>query len=670
MAFLWGASAQQTEFDQLVEKCTSSLLPSSTPLDLPLALQAADLVRSSSVPAPSALKTLLPRLSHENPNVQLLALALADVLIKNGGTAFLTAFAKPAAQGGAATDLELLCAGRKSGGVNREVMGSARERTQEWAAAFRASGRKELRESELVEVVDRLKRDGVEFPTLDKSATGAMVESLSAPDWLDSPLCTRCRTPFSTFNRKHHCRNCGQVFDAACSSSTAPLPHYGITEPVRVCDACARRIKMGEGARVAGEVQEERRKREEAEAGKAVLGAGGSAAAATGSKAAGGGAGAGASQEDDDLRRAIEASLADSAGSAPRTADFAAGRGGGRSGYNPSYASSVSAAADTKTAAAAAKAGGGEEGEEEDPDLAAAIAASLRDLAPPASAPYLARSSSSSTAGGEGLTYSQMFPRAPSASYAYASDAAPPPPPPAKHTLKLPNYDLPPSALSLLSHFTSLSLSNPSAVHPQMYADVRAVEPQLERSKEDTQRRLALLREMEWKMAEAARVYGAGLVERAAYHSPSPARAASYAHPAAPVPPTPLSHAPLDPRYLPAASYAAGQPLPSYAVPLVQLQLQAAAAAATPQPLAVASPPPVAHQQQAAPQAPAPAQPAAPVPVPAGFYKPSQFPSVPQTLPPTALAALPAVPSALPREEEEEEEEEEEGGKVGELIEF
>lgn len=81
-----------------------------------------------------------------------------------------------------------------------------------------------------------LKTEGRTFPKLEEA--DAMFTSDTAPDWADGEVCDRCRTAFSFTLRKHHCRNCGQVFCGQCSSKTSTLPKYGIEKEVRVCDGC------------------------------------------------------------------------------------------------------------------------------------------------------------------------------------------------------------------------------------------------------------------------------------------------------------------------------------------------------------------------------------------------------------------------------------------------
>ena len=49
--------------------------------------------------------------------------------------------------------------------------------------------------------------------------------------------CFSCGQAFSTFRRKHHCRTCGQIFDAKCMSLVAGKP-FGQPGTIRLCKPC------------------------------------------------------------------------------------------------------------------------------------------------------------------------------------------------------------------------------------------------------------------------------------------------------------------------------------------------------------------------------------------------------------------------------------------------
>ncbi|PIK60424.1 putative ARM REPEAT PROTEIN INTERACTING WITH ABF2 [Apostichopus japonicus] len=50
--------------------------------------------------------------------------------------------------------------------------------------------------------------------------------------------CPLCQQKFSQLRRKHHCRQCGQVFCSKCCKVNVPLPQLGLENPERVCDGC------------------------------------------------------------------------------------------------------------------------------------------------------------------------------------------------------------------------------------------------------------------------------------------------------------------------------------------------------------------------------------------------------------------------------------------------
>lgn len=76
-----------------------------------------------------------------------------------------------------------------------------------------------------------------------------------APDWQDGECCFRCRTQFTLVARKHHCRNCGNIFCAKCSSQQTIVPKVNIERPVRVCDGCYEKLSKNDETLVLASVK-------------------------------------------------------------------------------------------------------------------------------------------------------------------------------------------------------------------------------------------------------------------------------------------------------------------------------------------------------------------------------------------------------------------------------
>ncbi|EGZ20354.1 hypothetical protein PHYSODRAFT_298516 [Phytophthora sojae] len=70
----------------------------------------------------------------------------------------------------------------------------------------------------------------------------------------DSPACRQCGMRFGTFRRRHHCRLCGNVYCADCTSNKVKLPieapSYDKEQPV--CTRCFRNVQAGDFFSIVG----------------------------------------------------------------------------------------------------------------------------------------------------------------------------------------------------------------------------------------------------------------------------------------------------------------------------------------------------------------------------------------------------------------------------------
>ncbi|KAF7319742.1 Vacuolar protein sorting-associated protein 27 [Mycena kentingensis (nom. inval.)] len=624
--WLWGTS----QLDEAVDKATSEMLPAGAE-DIALNLEICDQIRSKSVPAKDAMRALKRRLNHTNPNVRNLALSLTDICVKNGGDLFLVEVASR-------EFIDNLVSILKIPGLNIDVKNNILRHIQNWSIAF--EGKPTL--SYVGTVYKTLTSEGYKFPPKDLSlANSAMVDTQQAPEWIDSDVCLRCRTPFTFTNRKHHCRNCGQVFDQQCSAKVLPLPHFGITQDVRVCDSCyPKLVKKNERSGGGNESRGHRHSKS--------LGARGY----PGSRDA----------TDADLQRAIQLSLQEVGAANGRTR-------AGYTPYQPEYQYSeppiVERATHPRTSAV----------EDDDPDLRAAIEASLRESAAPRPSAPMAietpRTEEPGFAYKNGPGYSQSYP----------SGLAPP-----QQVARAPAWELAPVESDAILTFSQTveqvqmqggrDMTRYPAVN-ELYDKANSLRPKLAMSMDDAGKKEQMLSDMHDKLSQAVKLYDKLLTEHVVQprwqQSPQPAANGAYPYPqqwqGAPAQPSQYTPAsaeaaqqqwygqpqqpqytgaqPLQPQYTGAQpQYAGAQPQqPQYTGQVTYAPQPPHAQYAPPPPPQTQYTPPAQQQQQPQYPSPTPAPPSQFTPQQPQYQQQTAGPSQPVTYAPQPQVAQPSAPS-------------------------
>lgn len=210
-----------SNFDKSLENATSNLILEP---DWQSIMVICDAIRQGDVTAKYAIQQLKKKLFSPNPHTAHYALLVLESVVKNCGSPIHDEISNKA-------NCEMF-QNLVNNTQHEEVRAKMLELIQAWACAFRSV----FKYRSIRDTMNILKSEGHKFPELKEA--DAMFTSENAPDWADGEVCHRCRVQFTFTQRKHHCRNCGQVFCQQCSSRTSTLPKFGIEKEVRVCDGC------------------------------------------------------------------------------------------------------------------------------------------------------------------------------------------------------------------------------------------------------------------------------------------------------------------------------------------------------------------------------------------------------------------------------------------------
>lgn len=221
------------ELKECIRTATNETIPNGD-IDLPLALDVSDTIRSRRIPPRDCMKSLKKRVieTRSNPNTHLASWRLVEVCIKNGGIPFL----------------KEICSKEFMDCFEYVILEQSfmddndlRQLCTKMVFELYTSFKNDSQLNYVIKVYERLVNAGVELnfklPNYEKNSN-AIFNSKTPAEWVDSDSCMICYTQFSILHRKHHCRACGGVFCNEDSSNKIPLPDLGIPESVRVCNTC------------------------------------------------------------------------------------------------------------------------------------------------------------------------------------------------------------------------------------------------------------------------------------------------------------------------------------------------------------------------------------------------------------------------------------------------
>ncbi|CAH6721517.1 vacuolar protein sorting-associated protein 27 [[Candida] jaroonii] len=242
----FGNSVNTQELDSKIEEATSESIPNGE-IDIAVAFEITDLIRSKKIPSKNCMRCLKKRLIavQNNPNLCLSILKLIEVCVKNGGYHFLAEISSKEFMDYLVESVFKRIYNIKDYNViNSEaklyVGNFILQLIRNWAYFFKNQPGLNYVER----CYEELKHE-YKFPDSGPSESNneVFIDTETPADWVDNDECMICYRPFSMINRKHHCRSCGGVFDQEHSSKSLPLPSLGIMESVRVCDNCYSKVK-------------------------------------------------------------------------------------------------------------------------------------------------------------------------------------------------------------------------------------------------------------------------------------------------------------------------------------------------------------------------------------------------------------------------------------------